>query len=96
MPSLAPWLAKRLPFYYGWVVVISVSIVGFAGVAFLFGADLVGRHGLRPTRVAGRRLLVGPGRSKEREEQEDWDPLHGARISIGSPVGRMSRTRTHH
>ena len=37
MPSLAPWLAKRLPFYYGWVVVISVSIVGFAGVAFLFG-----------------------------------------------------------
>jgi OFA family oxalate/formate antiporter-like MFS transporter len=37
MPSLAPWLAKRLPFYYGWVVVISVSVVGFAGVAFLFG-----------------------------------------------------------
>lgn len=37
MLSLAPWLARRLPFYYGWVIVISVSIVGFAGVAFLFG-----------------------------------------------------------
>ena len=37
MPSIAPWLAKRLPFYYGWVVIIAVSIVGFVGVAFLFG-----------------------------------------------------------
>src|SRR5687768_16990292 len=35
--SLAPMLAERLPFYYGWVVVMAVSIIAFAGVAFSFG-----------------------------------------------------------
>ena len=40
MFSLAPTLAKRLPFYYGWVIMAATGLVSFTSVAF--GPGVVG------------------------------------------------------
>ena len=40
MVTLAPFLARRLPFYYGWVVVSVVGMVSFGSVAF--GPTIIG------------------------------------------------------
>jgi MFS family permease len=40
MDSLAPTLAKRLPFYYGWVIISVTGLVSFSSIAF--GPGVIG------------------------------------------------------